>query len=87
LGGVNGQFVREIFTGRANYSFTSNMFVDGLAQWDPDRDLLNLNIRFNLIHHPLSDLYIVYNEQRFTFDGSPAPGRSVIVKITQMFAP
>lgn len=87
LGGANGQFVREIVTGRANYSFTPNMFVDGLAQWDPDQDLLNLNVRFNFIHAPLSDLFVVYNEQRFTYDGSPAPGRSVIVKFTRMLAP
>jgi len=84
LGGPNGQFVREIWTGRANYSFSPSMFIDGLAQWDPDRDLLNVNIRFNFIHSPLSDLFIVYNEQRFTTIDAPVPGRSIIVKFTRM---
>ena len=84
--GPGQTFVREIWTARANYSFTTNMFVDALAQYDADRELFNANVRFNLIHHPLSDLFIVYNEQRFTTTGGPAPGRSVIIKVTQMFA-
>jgi hypothetical protein len=84
--GGGEKFVREIWTARANYSFTTNMFVDALTQYDADRKLFNANVRFNLIHHPLSDLFIVYNEQRFTTVGGPAPGRSIIIKLTQMFA-
>ena len=82
----DGDFVRTIWTGRANYSFTTNMFVDALAQYDAVRQRLNLNVRFNLLHHPLSNLYVVYNEQRFTTDTAPATGRSVVVKLTQMLA-
>lgn len=88
-----GRFVRAIWTGRANYSFTANMFVDALSQYDAERNRLNLNVRFNLMHHPLSNLYLVWNEQRFTTDfpldypgGAPTPGRSVVVKFTQMLA-
>ena len=86
MAGPGGKFVREIWTARANYSFTTNMFVDALTQYDADRKLFNANVRFNLIHHPLSDLFIVYNEQRFTTVGGPAPGRSIIIKLTQMFS-
>jgi hypothetical protein len=61
------------------------MFIDAFAQYDPDRDQFNTNIRFNVIHHPLSDLFIVYNEQRMTDPGTDiATGRSIIVKLTQM---
>jgi hypothetical protein len=88
-----GAFVRAIWTGRANYSFTTNMFADALLQYDAEQNLLNLNVRLNVIHHPLSNLYLVWNEQRFTTDfplgypgGAPTPGRSVIVKLTQMLA-
>jgi hypothetical protein len=90
LEGPGSTFTREIWTGRANYSFTTNMFVDALVQYDADRDRLNLNVRFNLLHHPLSNLYIVWNEQRFTpvdpVLGAPTPGRSLVVKVTQMLA-
>ena len=89
-----GRFVRAIWTGRASYSFTTNMFADALAQYDAERDQLNLNVRFNLIHHALSNLYVVWNEQRFTTGfplnypgGAPRPGRSIIVKVTQMVQP
>ncbi|MEJ2238726.1 MAG: DUF5916 domain-containing protein [Gemmatimonadales bacterium] len=82
--GTYGDFVRQIYTARANYSFTTNMFVDALVQWDPETDAVNTNLRFNFIHHPLSNIYIVYNEQRFTTVGSPSPGRSLIFKVTQM---
>ncbi len=83
--GTYGDFVRQIYTLRANYSFTTNMFVDALVQWNPENDAINTNLRFNFIHHPLSNIYIVYNEQRFTTVGSPPPGRSMILKVTQMF--
>lgn len=81
------EFVRTIWTTRANYSFNTNMFLDGLAQYDPQQKLFNANVRFNLIHRPLSDLFIVFNEQRF-FDPveRTLPGRSIILKYTQMFS-
>jgi hypothetical protein len=77
-------FVSSIVTMRTNYSFTTNMFLDALVQYNHDRRQISTNIRFNVIHRPLSDLYVVYNEQRFTTDGAP-PGRGVIVKFSQMF--
>jgi hypothetical protein len=80
-------FTRTLITGRTNYSFTTRMFLDALLQYDPRQKRLNANVRFNLIHHPLSDLYIVYNEQRVTDPADPRPaGRSIIVKATQTLA-
>jgi hypothetical protein len=81
-----GDFVRTIWTTRANYSFSPNMFVDAFAQYDPDRNQFNTNVRFNVIHRPLSDVFIVFNEQRITGIDAPAAGRSVILKVTQMVA-
>ena len=76
-----------LVTARANYSFTTHMFLDALTQYDPVLHQFNANVRFNVIHHPLSDLFIVYDEQRFTTpDQRLAPGRSLVVKFTQMFS-
>jgi hypothetical protein len=80
------EFTATLWTARGSYSFNTNMFVDGLSQYDPSQKALNTNVRFNLIHHPLSDLYVVYNEQRVSTPESPVPGRSLIVKFTQMLA-
>lgn len=84
LGVPASDFVTAVWTMRANYSFTTNMFLDSLLQYNRDRDQLNANLRFNLIHRPLSDLYVVFNEQRFTTDHAPNPGRGFIVKFTRM---
>jgi hypothetical protein len=82
----DAEFVKSLWTMRASYSFTTAMFVDALGQYDPQQKLFNANVRFNLIHHPMSDLFIVLNEQRFMTDDGVAPGRSLIVKVTQMVA-
>jgi hypothetical protein len=81
-----GEFVKTVWTLRANYSFTTSMYVDSLVQYDADLRRFNANIRFNFIHHPLSDLFVVYNEQQFRDDPGVPAGRSVIVKFTRMVA-
>lgn len=83
-----GDFIKTFWTGRLNYSFNKDMFIDALVQYDPGSGLLNSNVRFSFIHHPLSNLYVVWNEQRFTtgVDRNLKPGRSLIIKVTQMFA-
>ena len=86
LAGPGERFTEELWTLRTNYSFTTDMFVDALAQYDASSRLLDANVRFDLIHHPLSNLFLVFNEQRSTRPGAPAPGRSVILKLTRMTA-
>lgn len=62
------------------------MYLDALVQLNRDVKQINTNVRFNLMHHPLSDLFIVYNEQRFTTPNALAAGRGIILKFSQMFA-
>ena len=81
-----GNFVSSVYTFRGNYSFNTRMFVDALTQYDPDTRQFSSNIRFNLIHRPLSDLFIVYNDQRFLTADAPVAGRGLTVKFTQMFS-
>ena len=78
--------VTSLYTLRGNYSFSTNMFVDALSQYDPASHQLSANVRFNLIHHPLSDLFVVYNDQRFLTTDSRLPGRGLSLKFTQMFS-
>ncbi len=80
------EFVKTFWTGKGSYSFTRNMFMDALVQYDPATEQLNSNVRFNFIHHPLSDLYVVWNEQRFFTGEAVVPGRSLTIKVTQMVA-
>lgn len=82
------KFDALLWTARANYSITTNMFFDALTQYDPRSHLLNANMRFNFIHHPLSDLFVVVNHQRIATPDGPeiTPGLGVILKYTQMFS-
>ena len=79
-------FVTNLVAARAAYSFSTSMFLDSLLQYNTDVKQFNANVRFNLIHRPLSDLFLVYNEQQFTDRPEVAPGRAVILKYTHMLS-
>ncbi|MDE3156026.1 MAG: carbohydrate binding family 9 domain-containing protein [Acidobacteriota bacterium] len=80
------QFVTDLWTLSTNYSFTRNMFLGSLIQYFQDLGQMNMNIRFNFIHHPLSNLYLVYNEERVTTPEVLTPGRGLILKFTQLMS-
>jgi hypothetical protein len=82
----DASFTKAFWTSRTNYSFNEDMFIDALIQYNPATKLLNSNIRFNWIHSPLSDVFVVWNEQRFETGEGIRPGRSLTVKVTKMFA-
>jgi hypothetical protein len=80
-------FVTNLVTSRVGYAFNTRTFVDMLLQYNTDLKQLSANIRFDLIHRPLSDLFVVYNEQRLTDQPTPVNiGRGLIVKYTHMLA-
>ena len=57
------------------------------SRCDTDLKQFSANVRFDLIHRPLSDLFVVYNEQRLTDQPTPVnAGRGLIVKYTHMLA-
>ena len=78
-------FVTTLATSRIGYAFNTRMFLDTLLQYNADLHEFSANVRFDLIHRPLSDLFIVYNEQQMTSQPIPA-GRGLIVKYTHMVA-
>jgi hypothetical protein len=78
-------FTTTLVNLRTGYSFSTNMFLDTLLQYRNDVKQFSANVRFNVIHRPLSDFFIVYNESQFTDVTQPA-GRGLVVKYTQMFA-
>ena len=42
------------------------------------------NLRFDILHHPLSNLYVVYNDRRSSMRGEPNE-RALILKLTNLF--
>ena len=79
-----GSFSTNLMSLRVDGSFTTRMFLNAFIQYNSTTREVNSNVRFNVIHHPLSDLYVVYNEGHPT-SGAPV-SRSVAVKLTQMLA-
>jgi len=78
-------FTTTLVNFRSGYAFSSNMFLDALVQYRSDVRQFSANLRFNLIHRPLSDFFIVYNESQLT-GATQTAGRGLVVKYTRMFA-
>ena len=78
-----GSFATNLIRTRLNYSFSTTMFLNALIQYNSDTKQVSSNLRFNLIHRPLSDIFIVYNESRDAFQGGQAD-RAFIVKYTHL---
>jgi hypothetical protein len=80
-----GAFTNDLISSRVNYFFSTRMFLSAFIQYNSDRKQVTSNIRFNFIHHPLSDLFLVYNEQRDT-TGGEQNDRAVTLKYTHLLS-
>ena len=58
------------------------MFLNAFVQYNGETDSWLSNTRFNLIHRPLSDIYVVWNEARTPTETR----RAVMTKYTQLIA-
>jgi hypothetical protein len=65
-----GDFLVNLATLRVDYTFSPKMTIRSLTQYNTSTNEISNNIRFNLIHHAGSDLYVVYNDLSQT--GLPA---------------
>ena len=75
-----GAFVADLLTLRVTHTFTTRMFLAALIQFNSITDEWDTNIRFNLIHRPLSDFFIVLNDRRHVMGGPN--DRALIAKYT-----
>ena len=80
-----GSFVSKLVTTRLNYNFNTKMFFNALVQYNSDNSQWTSNLRFNIIHRPLSDFFLVYNERRDERTGKML-SRAVIAKVTYLMA-
>jgi hypothetical protein len=79
-----GEFTTALVGTKFIYGFTPRMFLNAFLQYNTDTRLISSNIRFDLVHHPLSDLFIVYNDTRDTALGQVRE-RALILKLTNLF--
>ena len=81
----NGAFVARVGSLRISYAFSTKIFLHGLFQYNSIDNRVSANIRFNWIHRPGSDLYIVINEERGSdADWWDLDNRGAVVKLTYL---
>lgn len=80
-----GAFNTTLLTSRVNVNFSTRMFLNSLLQYNTDAQQWSANVRFNLLHRPLSDFFLVYNEQRDSRSGLLMT-RSLVAKLTYLMA-
>jgi hypothetical protein len=80
-----GAFTTTLITGRVNYFLNTKVFLNALLQYNTDARQWSSNVRFNVIHRPLSDIFFVYNERRDSVTGAMID-RALIAKMTYMLA-
>jgi hypothetical protein len=79
-----GEFTTGLVGARFLYGLTPRAFFNAFLQYNADTHQVSSNLRFNFTHHPLSDLYLVYNDRRDTMSGDLLE-RAVILKLTNLF--
>ena len=77
-----GAFSEPLVALRLDWSLTTRMFLNAFVQYNGRDDVWLSNIRFNLIHRPLSDIYVVWNSAR----GAATRSAACVVKYTHSFA-
>ena len=80
----NGSFSTSLVGARLLYGFSPRFFLNAFVQYNADTHQVSSNIRFDIIHHPMSDLYLVYNDRRDTLNGQLVE-RAFIIKLTNLF--
>jgi hypothetical protein len=86
LGGTS--FTADLFNGRVRYAHDTRTFFMAFLQYNESTEELIANVRFNLIHAPLSDVFIVYTERRSLATGvtDSVLERGITLKVTKLLA-
>ena len=61
-----GRFVTNLLRMRVSYSFSTNVYVQALLQYNDVIDNWSTNLRFGWLHAANTGLFVVYNENRDT---------------------
>ena len=81
-------FTADVFSAQLRYARNTRTFLMGFVQYNESTEELVTNVRFNLIHAPLSDIFLVFTERRSLADGvtSAVLERGITLKGTKLLA-
>ena len=80
-----GSFTATLARLRLSYSFTPNMQLQALIQYNERSDQVGTNLRFSWLQNANSGLYLVYNEVDDRGVGGLPTGREFILKYSYIF--
>jgi len=80
---LGGAFKVDLLRFRLRYAFNTRTFLDTFIQYNSERQEITSNVRFNLIHHSLSDLFVVYTEENPTI-AQESTDRVISIKYTHL---
>jgi hypothetical protein len=80
----SGRTTTDLLGTRFFYGFSPRAFFNAFVQYNDATHRLSSNIRFNWVHHPMSNLFLVYNDTRDTANGQLVE-RAFIIKLTNLF--
>jgi hypothetical protein len=82
----DGAFTADISALRVSYSFSTKLSTNALVQYNSLDSDFSANVRFNFIHRPGSDLFIVFTENRGgdDFEWSRLSDRGLVAKLTYL---
>lgn len=80
----SGHFISTLVGVKVLYAYSSRAFLNTFVQYNAELRQVSTNMRFNIIHHPLSDIFVVLNERRDTATGRVLD-RGLVFKFTNLF--
>jgi hypothetical protein len=78
-------FSANLIGTRIRYAYSTSLFASVFVQYNNSVDELITNMRINLIHAPLSDVFLVYTERR-NMRLDQTLDRTITAKVTRLFA-
>ena len=84
---INGQSVAaDVYGARIRGALSTRFFTNAFFQYNAAAEQTVVNVRFDWMHSPLSDLFVAYTERRSTAGAGGILERVLSVKLTKMFA-
>ncbi len=79
-----GTFTSSVYSGRLKYAFSTRAFLTLNVQYNQDIDQMITYARFNVIHGPLSDFFLVLTERRQLGPSGGVLERALTAKVTKL---
>lgn len=76
-------FTANVYNARVKFTPTTQISLGAFVQYNQSRDEMVTNLRFNFIHAPRSDLFVVYTERR-SLGGEEMLNQSLTLKLTKL---